>query len=176
MVPCKCSLNGYAGSPDIHNWLHLQNVRTASIHQVGWTVLMDCLNIAASYFLTLMGPKRFPINPFGVTTDWNLIAWALLCLLNKSLWNLPGLHIFTKVPSTKPHQFCKGAPELWIVWHTCSREFGDSQGCFNVPYLQLWWLNVWLETHVDITHNSWTEHPNLGIISLNQYGYEYRLR
>ena len=159
-------------SPYIHNWLPFAECESC----LNSSIWLNSINIAASCFLPSMRPKRFEINPFGVTTDWNLTTWTLLCPLNKSLWNSPDLHIFTKVPSTKPQQFYKGAPESWIVWQYCSRKFGDIQGWFNVANLQLWWSNIWLNTQSGITHNCWTERPNLAIISLNKHGYEYRLR
>ena len=103
--------NGYARSPYIHNWLPFAECE----NYLNSPIRLDSLNIAASRFLPSMGPKRFVINLFGVTTDWNLTARSLLSPLNKGLWNSPGLHMFTKVPSTNLQQFCKGGLSGSIV-------------------------------------------------------------
>ena len=81
---CRCCLYRYAGSPYIHNWLPFAECENC----LNSPSRLDSLNIATSCFLPSMGPKRFAINPFGVTTD-------LVCIC------LPKFHLQT------PNNFVK---------------------------------------------------------------------
>ena len=111
--PCKCARRGYAGSPYRHMGVpvigELENLCSSCKRPDEASMLLSCC-------LPSTGPYKWLTSPLGNATDWNFMECTRLCPLYRTLWLTPGLHTGRTVPSMKPQQLSKAAPD----WCTAS--------------------------------------------------------